>query len=88
MFFSLNFIIKYFIQNVLGNFYNHSVLKNAYLIIPKYGTNNNDPTRISSFNDGIVECLRNYEQFLGYSFLPIRMNRRKVLQMEKIIMVL
>ena len=56
------------IQNVLRNFYNHSVLKNAYLIIPEYGTNNNDPTRISSFNDGIVECLRNYEQFLGYSF--------------------
>ena len=55
------------IQNVLKSFYDNSVLKNAYLIIPEYGTNNNDPVRISSFNDGIVQCLKNYEKFLGYS---------------------
>ena len=59
--------ISQVIQNVLKNFYDNSVLKNAFLIISEYGTNNNDPVRISSFNDGIVQCLKNYEKFLGYS---------------------
>jgi hypothetical protein len=55
------------IQNVLRDFYNNPTLSNAYLIITEYGTNNDDPVRISSFNDGIVHCYENYENFLGYS---------------------
>ena len=55
------------IQNVISKFYSNSVLSNAYLIVSEYGSNTNDPVRISSFNDGLVQCLKNYGKFLGYS---------------------
>jgi len=55
------------IQNVISKFYSNSVLSNAYLIVSEYGSNTNDPVRISSFNDGLVQCLKNYSKFLGYS---------------------
>ena len=54
------------ISNVVKEFFNNQAFKNAYLVISEYGTNDNDPTRISSFNQGIIQCLQNYKNFLGY----------------------
>jgi hypothetical protein len=54
------------ISNVVKEFFNNQAFKNAYLVISEYGTNDNDPTRISSFNQEIIQCLQNYKNFLGY----------------------
>lgn len=54
------------ISNVVREFYSNQAFQNAYLIVSEYGTNDNDPTRISSFNQGIIQCLQNYKNFLGY----------------------
>jgi hypothetical protein len=54
------------IQNVVRDFYNHPQLKSAHLVISEYGTNDNDPVRLSSFAEGNLACLTKYEKYLGF----------------------
>jgi len=54
------------ISNVIKEFFSNRAFQNAYLVVSEYGTNDNDPTRITSFNQGILQCLQNYKNFLGY----------------------
>lgn len=54
------------VQNVVRDYYNDPVLKNSYLIISEYGTNNDDFNAIWNFSFGNIECLKKYPNYLGY----------------------
>ena len=54
------------ISNVVQEYFSNQAFQDSFLIVSEYGTNDNDLTRITSFNQGIIQCLQNYENFLGY----------------------
>jgi hypothetical protein len=54
------------VQNVVRDYYNHPILKNSYLIISEYGTNDDNYNAIWNFSFGNIECLKKYPKYLGY----------------------
>lgn len=56
-------------QNVIKEFYNNSILENAYLIISEYGWNEDfyQCFAIWNFTWGNMEALKNYPKYLGYT---------------------
>jgi hypothetical protein len=54
------------VQNVVRDYYNDPIMKNSYLIISEYGTNDDNWNAIWNFSFGNTECLKKYPNYLGY----------------------